>query len=91
MKLKIQVGNTSKTIIAGIAEHYDSRDLIGKQIVIDSYSFQELLKELEKRLFVYEATSRFATNKLRKRISILEANTGSAVNLQQILTNDTGR
>lgn len=34
LKLKIQVGKTNKTIVAGIAEYYDPLNLIGKQIVI---------------------------------------------------------
>ena len=34
IKLKIQVGKISKTIVAGIAEHYDIDNLINKQIVV---------------------------------------------------------
>jgi methionyl-tRNA synthetase len=34
VKLKIQVGDHTKTIVAGIAEHYDPNILIGKQIVV---------------------------------------------------------
>jgi methionyl-tRNA synthetase len=34
LKLKIQVGSQTKTIVAGIAQHYDPNELIGKQIVV---------------------------------------------------------
>ena len=34
LKLKIQVGNETKTIVAGIAQHYDPNELIGKQIIV---------------------------------------------------------
>jgi methionyl-tRNA synthetase len=34
LKLKIQVGNKLKIIVAGIAEHYIPKDLIGKQIIV---------------------------------------------------------
>jgi len=34
IKLKIEIGNATKTIVAGVAEHYDSENLIGKQIVV---------------------------------------------------------
>jgi methionyl-tRNA synthetase len=34
LKLKIEVGDITKTIVAGIAEHYEPENLIGKQIVV---------------------------------------------------------
>jgi len=34
LKLKIEVGKTTKTIVAGVAEHYEPEKLIGKQIIV---------------------------------------------------------
>jgi methionyl-tRNA synthetase len=34
LKLKIEVANTTKTIVAGVAEYYKPENLIGKQIVV---------------------------------------------------------
>lgn len=34
LELRIDVGKERRTIVAGIKEHYDSDDLIGKQIII---------------------------------------------------------
>lgn len=34
MKLKIEVGDKQKQIVAGIAEHYKPEELIGKKVVV---------------------------------------------------------
>jgi methionyl-tRNA synthetase len=34
LKLKIEVGKQQKTIVAGIAQHYETEKLIGKQIIV---------------------------------------------------------
>jgi len=34
INLTIEVGDTTKTIVAGVAEHYKPEDLVGKQIVV---------------------------------------------------------
>ncbi len=47
-------------------------------------------KEIERRLNAYETACRVATNKLRKRVSVLEANLDSATNLHQVFVNDSG-
>ena len=47
-------------------------------------------KEIERRLHAYETACRVATNKLRKRVSVLEANLDSAKNLHQVFVNDSG-
>jgi len=34
MKLQIKIGNDTRQIVAGIAEHYDIEQIIGKRIVV---------------------------------------------------------
>ncbi|CAD7783763.1 MAG: Methionine--tRNA ligase [Candidatus Methanoperedenaceae archaeon GB37] len=34
LKLKIDLGNEERTVVAGIAEHYETHEIIGKKVLV---------------------------------------------------------